>query len=74
MPVIAKFYGVVVRLLCLRSLGSRIHAFYGDSEMVIDLATLRVLENNLPDTVKWMVLAWAREHRGEIMAGRWQAL
>lgn len=66
MPVLAKFCGVVIRLLCLRSLGARLHACYGDSEMVIDLANGNVLQDEMPERIRRMVLAWAKQHRAEI--------
>ena len=71
MPVVAKFCGIVIRMLCLGRFGTRLHAFHGDSEMVLDLATLRIISENVPETVKWMVLAWAKEHHRELMNGSW---
>jgi Domain of unknown function (DUF4160) len=73
MPVVAKFCGIVIRLLCLGTLGMRLHAFYGDREMVLDLKSLRVLQEEVSEPVKRMVLAWARAHQGELMAGRFAA-
>lgn len=72
MPVIARFYGIVIRLLSLGSLGTRLHACYGDTEMVLDLASLRILQNNVQDGVKEQVIAWAKEHQNDLLAGRWR--
>ena len=72
MPVIARFCGIVIRLLCLRTLGTRLHAFHGDSEMVVDLASLRVIEGNVPERERRMVLEWARAHQSELLAGLWR--
>lgn len=69
MPVLAKFCGVVIRLLCLQSMGHRLHAFHGDDELVVDLDEMRVLSGRLPERLTRMVLAWARQHRYEILAG-----
>lgn len=69
MPVLAKFCGIVIRLLSLRTLGPRIHAFYGDEELVVDLDDLRVVSGHMPDRIGRMVLTWARQHREEILAG-----
>ena len=57
MPVIARFYGIVIRMLSLRAFGVRLHAFHGDREMVVDLKTLRVIEGKLPEAMQAMVLA-----------------
>lgn len=69
MPVLAKFCGIVIRLLSLRPMGPRLHAFYGDHEMVLDLDEIRVVSGMLPDRASRMAIAWARQHREEILAG-----
>lgn len=68
MPVLAIFYGIVIRLLRLPSLGPRIHAFYGDAEGVFDLDTGRMVSSQLPLDRAEQVLGWVREHRGAILA------
>ena len=72
MPVLAKFCGIVIRLLCLRGFSPRLHACCGDSEIVLELATLKVIETNVSEEVKAMVLAWARQHQREFVAGMLQ--
>ena len=39
----------------------------------VDLKTLRIIEGNLPETVKEMVLAWMRTHQRELLGGYWRA-
>lgn len=68
MPVIAKFSGIVIRLLCLRGLGGRLHAFCGDQELVLNLRPLQVVQGNVSAATCRLVLAWAREHHLELMA------
>ncbi len=72
MPVIARFCGIVIRLLCLRTLGARLHAFHGNSEMVVDLASLRIIQGNVPERESRMVMAWAKIHQRELLAGLWR--
>lgn len=72
MPVIARFCGIVIRLLCLRTLGTRLHAFHGNSEMIVDLASLRIIEGNVPARESRMVMAWAKMHQRELLAGLWR--
>jgi hypothetical protein len=69
MPVLAKFCGIVIRLLSLPSLGPRLHAFYGDDELVLNLEDLRVVSGHMPDRIARMIITWARHHRDEILAG-----
>ncbi len=68
MPVIARFCGIVIRLLCLRPFGARLHAFYGDTEIIITLPTLEVIQGDAPPVVRRVVLAWARRHYRELLA------
>lgn len=67
MPVISKFYGIVIRMLFARQLGARIHAFYGDSELVLSIWPLKVLQGDAPARVRCMVLDWARRHQQELL-------
>ena len=69
MPVLARFSGIVIRLLTLGKLGTHLHAFCGNDELVVDLAELRVLQGRLPGTLGQQVMDWARTHRYEIFCG-----
>ncbi|MBL9138172.1 MAG: DUF4160 domain-containing protein [Verrucomicrobiales bacterium] len=69
MPVIANFCGIIIRLLNLRPLGHRIHAFLGEEELVVDLYDLRVLSGHFPEPMARLVLDWVRSHRYEILVG-----
>src|SRR6188472_1318079 len=40
MPVLCKFYGIVIRMLCVRELGARFHAIYEQSELVVQIKPL----------------------------------
>jgi hypothetical protein len=73
MPVIARFRGIVIRMLNLRTFGVRLHAFHGDREMVVELKTLRVIEGNLPEGIRELVLAWVGQHQRELLGGYWRA-
>jgi hypothetical protein len=72
MPVIARFCGIVIRMLSLRAFGVRLHAFHGDGEMVVDLKTMRIIEGNLPEAAKDLVLAWVGLHQQELLGGYWR--
>ena len=71
MPVIARFCGIVIRLLTLQGFGTRLHAFHGDSELVVDLASLRIIDGAVPAVVQQMVMTWAKEHQRELLSGWW---
>ena len=66
MPVLAKIYGIVIRLIRDRTFGTRLHAFYGGHELVVALDPLRVLQGDVPEWVSDFVMDWARRHYREI--------
>ena len=68
MPVISKFYGIVIRMLCIRSLGARFHAIYNDSELVVGIWPLTIIQGDAPGRVREMVLEWAAQHQQELLA------
>jgi hypothetical protein len=62
MPVLSKFDGIVIRLLIDRTFGMRLHAFYGDSELVMGLNPLRVIQGDVPSWVQERALEWATQY------------
>ena len=68
MPVISKFYGIIVRMMKLPGRRMAIYANYGEHEVVMDAASLKVISGSAPSRVVDMVCEWARQHRGELMA------
>ena len=66
MPVIARFYGIVVKMYFREHGVPHFHAIYGESVGVFDLAALKMIEGNLPARAKRLVLAWARRYRHEL--------
>lgn len=66
MPVLAKFYGIVIRVLFHRTFGIHVHAIYGDAELVIALNPTRVIQGEVPHWVKACALKWVRDHLKEI--------
>lgn len=67
MPVVSKFYGIVIRLLALRGLGPRVSAMYQDQEMVVDVETLRVVGGEGPERMRKLVVEWLMQHRAELL-------
>lgn len=67
MPVLAKFRGIVIRMLIDRTFGKRLHAFYGDSELVVALDPVRVIQGDVPAWVEDQVLQWARQYQRRIL-------
>ena len=70
MPVIAKFCGIVIRLLNHQTFGTHVHAFYGDCELVIGLNPLRVIQGEAPSWVRERALEWVGHHRHKLLSDR----
>ena len=67
MPVIAKFYGIVIRMLFHNTLPASFHALYEQWELVVGISPLRIIQGEAPARVCEMVMEWAREHQRELM-------
>ena len=67
MPVISKFYGIVVRMLFARSFTARFHAIYGDTELVVAIDPLRIVQGDAPQRVRDLVMEWATQHQQELL-------
>lgn len=67
MPILSKFYGIVIRMAFDQAAGARIHASYGSSEIVVGLNPLRILQGDAPERVRALVLEWASAHYVELL-------
>ncbi len=68
MPVISRFYGIIIRMYFLQSEHNppHIHAIYNDDVAAIDFMTGKVLEGHLPAKAMNMVQEWIAIHRDEL--------
>lgn len=67
MPVLSKFCGIVIRMLCIRPFAARFHAFYEQSELVVQISPLRIVAGDAPARVRDLVLEWAEQHQQELL-------
>ena len=69
MPVIARFYGIVIKMYFLAGEHNppHFHAIYGEFVGVFGISPLKLIEGDLPARAKAMVLEWAAEHTNELM-------
>ena len=61
MPVLSRFYGIVIRMYFQQAEHNppHIHALYGEDMAAIDIQTGEVLEGHLPPKALAMVREWA---------------
>ena len=67
MPVLSKFYGIVIRMVFIRPFAAHFHAIYGQWELIVGIAPLRIIQGEAPGRVRDMVLEWAAEHQRELI-------
>ena len=67
MPVVSKFYGIVIRILSLQAFEPRFHAIYNDSELVVNIWPLAVIQGDAPSRVRELVIEWAAKHQQELL-------
>ena len=68
MPVLSRFYGIIIRMYFLQSEHNppHIHAIYNDNVAAIDFMTGNVLEGYLPQKAMTMVKEWVAINREEL--------
>ena len=68
MPIISRFYGIVIRMYFLQSEHNppHIHAIYNDDVAAIDFMTGNVLEGHLPPKAMNLVTEWLSIHKNEL--------
>lgn len=74
MPVLSRFYGIVIRMYYLPKEHNppHIHAIYGEDMAAIAIQSGEVLEGSLPPKARALVLEWLDVNRGELM-GIWDS-
>ena len=68
MPVLSRFYGIVIKMYFLQGVHNppHIHAIYNDDVAAIDYMTGDVLEGYLPPKALKMVREWIEINRSEL--------
>jgi len=67
MPVIARFYGILVKMYFNDHLPPHLHAIYGEYNGVFDLQTRDMIEGDLPARAIRLVKEWQNEYNDELL-------
>jgi len=69
MPVISRFYGVVVKMYFSQSEHGvpHFHAIYGEYNAVFDIQTLEMIEGDLPLRAQKLIKEWGAEYQQELL-------
>lgn len=67
MPVICRFYGIIIKMYFNDHLPPHFHAMYGEYNGVFDLLTLEMIEGDMPVRSEKLVKEWAEKYKEELM-------
>lgn len=67
MPVIARFYGIVIKMFFNDHLPPHFHAVYGEYNAVFDINTLELYEGDLPSRARKLTVEWATQYKSELL-------
>ncbi len=67
MPEVCRFFGIIITMYFNDHPPPHFHVRFQDFRAQINIATLAVLEGDLPPKELWLVQYWAREHQKELL-------
>ncbi|MBP3870671.1 MAG: DUF4160 domain-containing protein [Faecalicoccus sp.] len=69
MPVLSRFYGIIIRMYFQQSEHNppHIHALYGEDMAAVNIHTGEVLEGYLPPKALSMVQEWINIHKNDLL-------
>ena len=68
MPVLSRFYGIIIRMQFQQSEHNppHIHAIYGENVAAIDFQEKKIIEGELPKKALELVIEWITIHEKEL--------
>jgi len=67
MPVISRFYGIIIKMFFLDHNPPHFHAIYGEYNALININTLEIIEGDLPKKAQSLVLEWAKMYQRDLI-------
>ena len=67
MPVIARFYGILVKMYFREHGRPHFHALYGEFNGVFDIETLEMMEGDLPRRAQKMIREWTQRYQRDLL-------
>ena len=70
MPTISMFFGIIIRMyFSPKEHGPpHVHAYYQNKKATIDIENCEVIDGNLSNKQRKLVLAWTEIHQEELLA------
>lgn len=66
MPEITRFYGIVIKVFFGDHPPPHFHAVYGECIGLFDINTLELIEGDLPNRAKKLVIEWAMMNQNKL--------
>jgi hypothetical protein len=69
MPVIARFYGILIKMYFSQSEHGvpHFHAVYGEYNAVYDIQTLEMMEGDMPSRAQRLIKDWASQYQQDLL-------
>jgi hypothetical protein len=67
MPVIARFYGILIKMYFREHGVAHFHAIYGEYNGVFNIETLEMIEGDLPRRAQKLIREWARTYQSDLL-------
>jgi hypothetical protein len=67
MSEIARFYGIIIKLFFSDHPPPHFHVVYGEYNALFDIETLDMIEGDLPNRAKKLVIEWATRYQTELL-------
>lgn len=69
MPVISRFYGLIIKMYFQQSEHNppHFHVVYGEYMGVFDIETLTMIEGDLPNKAQLLVREWAENYKADLL-------
>jgi hypothetical protein len=67
MPIIAGFYGILIKMYFKEHGIPHFHALYGEYNGVFEIETLDMIEGDLPNRSQKLIKEWGKIYKDELM-------
>ncbi|MCP4549442.1 MAG: DUF4160 domain-containing protein [bacterium] len=66
MPVITRFYGILIKMYFKEHGVPHFHAIYAEYNGVFSIETLEMIEGDLPRRAQRMIKSWAQQYQADL--------
>ena len=67
MPIIARFYGILIKMYFKEHGVPHFHALYGEYNAIFKIDTMEMIEGDLPKRAQKMIIEWGKMYKNELI-------